>query len=605
MTQEETSAPTVQTRRRSKATAMGLLFLGLFFLGIQELSDPDIWWHLAQGHFILDHGRAPPDAFFGLHQCLDPQPLVTSLPDAIFAAVHGLGGVAGLFFLRLFVFLGLFGLLYFWCTRTLEEGLAAGVVLLIALVVHFRLSVRPELLSFVFFAAIALLFSNLVERTQKNGLPLAHWAGLFVLQALWAYSHSAFPLGFLSAGLVALVALIFQRHKRVIRDAGVGLLALALGITVQPEGWAGFIHPFVMRPIAQGLREWTSPLVYVGRGEIDIPIGALLLLGLLWIAAPFFLRGQKDVPIWHRWALGLPMLVLAFDGIRHMPFFAFTAALWLPPALSLALPRLEARAAFFLKVGGAIALAGAVLGASSLFAIVSGREHPLRVPSRTNPLAASAYLKEAGAEGLVFTRLHHGNWLLLNNPEVDVVWTGRQTYSHACQERLRAARAGDLAAFDAEQKRIGFDLVLLELGKEEGLRQALLQKGWRPLHLDLRTLLLASPRSERHASLATLAPENATFQAMLDAESSKPDPITAALGLGRTGYVLAQLGHAQAALDHLGAAARMAPGHADVLSNLARYLVFLKMDKEATAVLEDLRALDPDHPSLGEIQGLP
>ena len=30
-----------------------------FLLGCYELSDPDIWWHLRAGQWILEHGRVP------------------------------------------------------------------------------------------------------------------------------------------------------------------------------------------------------------------------------------------------------------------------------------------------------------------------------------------------------------------------------------------------------------------------------------------------------------------------------------------------------------------------------------------------------------------
>ncbi|HTU42895.1 MAG TPA: hypothetical protein VMF10_14400, partial [Candidatus Aquilonibacter sp.] len=43
----------------TRNTFLAVLFLGLFAMAARDATDPDLWWHLATGRFIVQHGAVP------------------------------------------------------------------------------------------------------------------------------------------------------------------------------------------------------------------------------------------------------------------------------------------------------------------------------------------------------------------------------------------------------------------------------------------------------------------------------------------------------------------------------------------------------------------
>ena len=63
-------------------------------VGLDALGDPDVWWHLRFGRWILDHGRIPTTELFSYTAAGHPLVPQEWLAGVIFAVLNGAGGLA-------------------------------------------------------------------------------------------------------------------------------------------------------------------------------------------------------------------------------------------------------------------------------------------------------------------------------------------------------------------------------------------------------------------------------------------------------------------------------------------------------------------------------
>ncbi|WP_242343564.1 hypothetical protein [Anaeromyxobacter terrae] len=371
------------------------------------LQDPGTLWHTLAGERIFAHGFPRED---WLSFTFGGRPWIAHqwLGECLMAALHRLGGLDAL----VVATAGGIALLLAWIhARLVAAGVSAlWALLVVALTVvasahHFH--VRPHMLSMF---AFAWLYARLADvDAGRRGL-IALWPVPIVFLA-WVNAHGAVVGGLATLALFALAWLgtwvAGARSPIRSRREAVGVCALAVAsvatIPVTPYGldtaraWFAILaSPGLPRFIVEH-----ASLARTGSWQV-IALVALYAAALAG-ASRTALRASTLVP--------LVWLVLAFDRIRHAPFFAIAAALALAELLpsarwadALARRGFRVRSAPRTPPGPRFALVGvggiaAAVAAVAIVAAASGRSPLLaRLDERRWPVDLVPALVEAERE---------------------------------------------------------------------------------------------------------------------------------------------------------------------------------------------------------------
>ena len=198
---------------------------------VVRLWDPDPWWHLATGRFIVEHHALPAVDPFSFTMAGAPWRAVDWLADLVMYGSFWLGGDAGvgaLTALSAFAMLALVGL----TLRELEvsAATAAAIVVCVGVMVQGRYSMaRPMMLGAV--ALCATLW--LCTRTWQRAAARPHDRSILFaapLVVVWTVVHSTAILGLFVLAIFAIAALL-GRHaaaRRYLMTVALATVACAL-----------------------------------------------------------------------------------------------------------------------------------------------------------------------------------------------------------------------------------------------------------------------------------------------------------------------------------------------------------------------------------------
>lgn len=304
----------------------------LALLAVAAAPDPDMWWHLRTGEFIVHHGIPRTDVFS--HTVAGtPWTAHEWLTDVLMWATYRVSGFTGLVLLFAAVVVVAFWITYLTCDG--RPYVACLVVSLSACVAFFSIGVRPQVMNLLLFATFIFVVERFKDRSSdarasdRRADTRELWI-LPVLSALWANLHGGFMLGVaVLATYVAgegLQAWLGRRDHRGLDGRGIRRLTwmavACLGAALlTPHGIrllsysADTLGAFY---VAKGwVVEWASPNFHEPPGW---PFAAALGLGVAaWAFNP------RRAPVTD---------VLLFSGTaaaglysaRHMALFAIAAA---------------------------------------------------------------------------------------------------------------------------------------------------------------------------------------------------------------------------------------------------------------------------------------
>ena len=279
--------------------------------GIRAVSDPDAWWHLKAGAYVLSHWRfGGPDPWVPFSS--RPFVLTEWLPEVVAQKGYQLFGLPAVAWLRCAAMLALISALV-WAARQAADAVPAIIASLAALIgAGGSLSERPQLVSFVLVAVI-------VGAWWKTATDLKPRWWLAPMTFLWACCHGMWVIGIL-IGLVVIGGLALDR--RLDRRSAVRLLAvpalsvIAAGLT--PAGPRLLLTPFeVSSEVAQFVQEWQPTDARNLFAAVTLVMIALALLP--WI------RGTSVRP-WWQIALAATAVVATVATFRTVPVGSIIAA---------------------------------------------------------------------------------------------------------------------------------------------------------------------------------------------------------------------------------------------------------------------------------------
>ena len=385
----------------------GILFLGLLAMTARHAVDPDLWWHLRTGQWILDTGHIPRVDPFSFTRGGGPWISHEWLSEVIFYSLWTLGG-----FPALIVFSSIvtsFGFLLLYARCAVRPPWAAVATVLGAIAAAPCWGTRPQMFTFV----LASLLLWLVQLSETRPRFLIWIPFLFIL---WLNLHAGFALGpalllVYVAGVVAEVAVgttaWTDARPIVARTLGIFAICVAL-VPLNPNGVQLYRYPFdTLRSTAMRsfIGEWFSP-------DFHRPLYFPFLLILLLLLAALA-RGRAPVK-------GRTLAFLLFgcfaglDAVRHIPIFVLLA---IPVLVERLAGRASAQTGLSrpLRVRSSPIFVPVVLGLLGLFAVVRwtslARSQAAQEASEF-PMGAAAFLQGHPQPPRVFAYYDWGGYLI-------------------------------------------------------------------------------------------------------------------------------------------------------------------------------------------------
>ena len=242
------------------------LLLGLLVYGqiishpSAVLGDPDTYWHIATGRWILAQGAVPHQDVFSFSMPGAPWDPPGWLAEIFIAWLYDHFGWAALVVVTGLCEAGALALLLRVLLRFLAPVHALiAVVLTWALALTHALA-RPHILT---LPILVLWVAALVSARSEERAP-SLWLALLI--TLWANLHSSYMLGLVLAALLAgeavLLAPDWGARLRAMRGWAVFGGASAAAALITPFGIHGLIQPFELTQMSYSsavLVEWMSP----------------------------------------------------------------------------------------------------------------------------------------------------------------------------------------------------------------------------------------------------------------------------------------------------------------------------------------------------------
>jgi hypothetical protein len=286
--------------------------------------DPDFWWHLKTGQYIVATKSIPRTDIFSTTRFGSEWVTHEWLSEILMYAVFSLLGFGGLIVGFAAVITVAFWIAYRRCeVRTPHVFVAALALLLAVSTTTPTWGVRPQMFSLLF---ASIFLAVLDKYCRGEDTPLI-WC-LVPLMILWANMHAGFAIGlvFILLTIVGIAIDELILHKRSFASIWTSIRRLCLvwlitvvAVAINPNGLRLYSYPFeTLRSYAQMryIEEWQSPDFQ------DPTFLPLLILILVLLCVPLF---SKKRPRPSELLILLVTLAASLRSARNVPFFALVA----------------------------------------------------------------------------------------------------------------------------------------------------------------------------------------------------------------------------------------------------------------------------------------
>ncbi len=417
------AAPPRWLRRVSPATAGTTLLLTAVAAGAATpVVDPDVFWHVASGEWILKNHRIPKTDPFSWTSPGRKWIAHEWLTEIIFGALHRLGGWPALVLYAVVVITTSWAIVAKTCRRLGASAAWANVVTgVAALSCLHTWGARPQMLSLL----LGALYADLIVRAWQGRPRLLVWCVPIML--VWCNVHGGYMFG-ISMLLLFVGGLIGEAILRRLwpgRRAGtVGVTRSLLGWSVgsllatvavslaNPNGVEGFLYPFSYlgdNASTRYIEEWFSPTFSRLQWW---PFFALIAIGALvaW-------KQRRTVPVYA--VVGMAIYAaLGVQSVRNITQFSFFAAPFVAAALTQASAAARALRPSAKEPGSsafaAVLPMGALIGSAAIAVIGLAALTPQAnadAQAKEFPAAAATYLAVHPTTNL-FNQYDWGGYLI-------------------------------------------------------------------------------------------------------------------------------------------------------------------------------------------------
>mgnify|MGYP005725900317 CR=1 FL=1 len=282
------------------------IMCGTYICG--PLVDPDLWWHITAGKWMLAHGEVVRVEQWNMFASGEPWRAYSWTTELLFAWVDKHFELLGLFLLKVGFGVAL-SLGMFYCMGRIADdwffGTLLGTFTTASFFSHFTL--RPQSLVWLFFALLLLL----ADRITKRGLSWQYVLGLFGVMVLWANTHITSALGIFA---VAAWSFVGDKSKVNWKLTASIVLACFLGTLVTPYlggEWITLVSK-VSHPLAHtSVAEFRPPNLF------DYVAAFLIISAAVFL---FFLHRRPNCLDYGKTCLGAVFIFLGFAVVKFIPF---------------------------------------------------------------------------------------------------------------------------------------------------------------------------------------------------------------------------------------------------------------------------------------------
>lgn len=415
-----------------------ICYLSAFVIGMKQLREPDIWWQLLTGRWMLDNGEITRTDMFSYTMNGTEWVNVKWLYEVVIAFLEKGLGPHGVMLLQASVNVAIVYLLlrvvYLFAKQaasqvsTLYTSIA---VVLFLLASEFRMAGRPEMVSHL----LTVVYMFVLWKAPGYNWKRILW--LVPLQCMWANMHEGYPVGMVIIGLyIAGGALSYMLSKNKEYLAATGRLAviwagMALAILLNPNGLQLWKQPFeIFRQLRAN--KYTSELFSIAEPEywtVHAKINAVLFVAVLlfWLLRLVMNKTAERKltfsPQMVGYLLSIPVFgYLSFTALRNVPFTAIVLFPSVPIMLAWSVQKVKLTDKdFYKKLAKRTAIISTVVVAALYISIVSNAYYKFtNVPDRyglhlntlRNPTSAAAFIKEYDLKGPAFSDYFVSSYLL-------------------------------------------------------------------------------------------------------------------------------------------------------------------------------------------------
>ncbi|MDY0223213.1 MAG: hypothetical protein RBR67_18960 [Desulfobacterium sp.] len=300
-----------------------ILPVTLLFAPDKMLRDPGVGWHLAAGHYMLDHLVILDHDIFSFSQQGQPWVTMEWLFQCFAATLDKIGGLPLVSVVAALIYGSLPIMLY---KNMIKKNVNIYLALVMIFVVFFGLSghchARPHIFTYFFF----IILTDKVFSYDRNEISTASLFSFIPVMIFWCNLHGGFLVAIACAGLAFLVSLyqFLRFRQKKDRDKTKVFFLLGLGITlatlVNPLGWN--LHISLFKVLSSDLlhqwNEFASP--DFNSGSLDETLFLFLILGFFLI-----LYWKKNEITVLEITFLLFFLYQSLHAVRHMFLFFLLA----------------------------------------------------------------------------------------------------------------------------------------------------------------------------------------------------------------------------------------------------------------------------------------
>jgi hypothetical protein len=389
------------------------IFLTMLIAAIQPVTDPDFWWHVTTGNWILSHHAVPRHDLYTFtvpdHRWITHEWLSEVLLSALYAAgrlplvslVFGLVTAAG------------FLLVYLSIDRRVNFVIAG---LTLALGVAAANPIWGPRIQMITFALSALTYLWVKRFCEGNSRALYF---LPAVMLVWVNLHAGFVLGYAILG----VALLVEGLRYLLRRPGamplprlramIAVLAASVAVAiVNPNGWDIYLYPFQTGGSPEQQRlivEWFSPNFQMSQ---IWAFGAMIFLIIAGLAL-----SRRIEP--RQFLLMLLGLGLTLHSVRNLSFFMLVSVPALADYAQQARERLSLRWGWRVPKTTPVTFAANLLLILLLLAVVAVASVPSlrqrvdgKLVARDFPIKAADFLVQHPAPGHMLNVYGWGGYLI-------------------------------------------------------------------------------------------------------------------------------------------------------------------------------------------------
>lgn len=233
----------VQSTRKlyfSGAVTVFIIFYSALLLNPDPylLQDPDTFWHISTGQWILDNAQFPTVDYFSYTAVGKPYISTEWLSQVFFAAAFKCGGWHAVVILTAISCSAIVGILYFYLVRHLRFSVAVGWAALTAVAISMHFLARPHIFSYVILVIWTI---NLLDIYDDDSFNISSLISLAPLMVLWANLHGSFTFGlallYVFAGYRLYQNIVRQNYTKC-RRILIIMLVVTLSALITPYGIA-------------------------------------------------------------------------------------------------------------------------------------------------------------------------------------------------------------------------------------------------------------------------------------------------------------------------------------------------------------------------------